>query len=300
MPDISFEDAIKLYKFPEFISCIKNINVLPVKVIKSNELKYDFLLNDCDLLKKPFMIQQLNSNADGGIHKCDHIIIPEFKTVYECFKYITSAIGEETPIQIIDVSKQEDESTTLLEYMNHFCNKESSMNAVSKFDSNKIYNLISLEISFTILAARILGPKPIREIDWIDQIWPISRRAIGDYPRVQKYCLISQAKSYTDFHIDFGGTSVWYHVLFGKKIFYMIPPTKENLSIYDNWLCSKKQSSTFFGSLVKKCYSFELSASQTFIIPSGDMMSFIIPNDIFVKGSIFLFLFNSLLLKSFL
>lgn len=32
-------------------------------------------------------------------------------------------------------------------------------------------------------------------------------------PRVSKYCLLSPAGSYTDFHIDFGGTSVWYHVL---------------------------------------------------------------------------------------
>ena len=32
-------------------------------------------------------------------------------------------------------------------------------------------------------------------------------------PRVSKYCLMSPAESYTDFHIDFGGTSVWYHVL---------------------------------------------------------------------------------------
>ena len=28
-------------------------------------------------------------------------------------------------------------------------------------------------------------------------------------PDVQKYCLISSKNSYTDFHIDFGGSSVW-------------------------------------------------------------------------------------------
>ena len=32
-------------------------------------------------------------------------------------------------------------------------------------------------------------------------------------PRVQKYCLMSVKDSYTDFHVDFGGTSVWYHVI---------------------------------------------------------------------------------------
>ena len=32
-------------------------------------------------------------------------------------------------------------------------------------------------------------------------------------PLVQKYCLMGVKNSYTDFHVDFGGTSVWYHVL---------------------------------------------------------------------------------------
>ena len=32
-------------------------------------------------------------------------------------------------------------------------------------------------------------------------------------PLVQKYCLMGVKDSYTDFHVDFGGTSVWYHVL---------------------------------------------------------------------------------------
>ena len=36
---------------------------------------------------------------------------------------------------------------------------------------------------------------------------PLSR------PEVQKYCLMSVKDSYTDFHVDFGGTSVWYHVI---------------------------------------------------------------------------------------
>lgn len=36
--------------------------------------------------------------------------------------------------------------------------------------------------------------------------------------QVQKYCLMSVAGSYTDFRIDFGGTSVWYHLVFGEKV----------------------------------------------------------------------------------
>lgn len=33
-----------------------------------------------------------------------------------------------------------------------------------------------------------------------------------------RYCLMSVEGCYTDFHIDFGGTSVWYHILRGSKV----------------------------------------------------------------------------------
>ena len=35
---------------------------------------------------------------------------------------------------------------------------------------------------------------------------------------VYRYCLMSVAGCYTDFHIDFGGTSVWYNILHGEKV----------------------------------------------------------------------------------
>jgi hypothetical protein len=37
-------------------------------------------------------------------------------------------------------------------------------------------------------------------------------------PRVSMFCLVSMADSFTDFHVDFGGSSVWYHVLSGRKV----------------------------------------------------------------------------------
>ena len=43
-----------------------------------------------------------------------------------------------------------------------------------------------------------------------------------NFPRVQLYCLMGTAGSYTDFHIDFGGTSVWYHIVSGEKWFFIL------------------------------------------------------------------------------
>lgn len=41
------------------------------------------------------------------------------------------------------------------------------------------------------------------------------RRCISFFIR---YVLMSVGGCYTDFHIDFGGTSVWYHIMRGKKV----------------------------------------------------------------------------------
>ena len=42
-------------------------------------------------------------------------------------------------------------------------------------------------------------------------------------PQVQKYCLMSVKDSYTDFHVDFGGTSNWYHVLWVRSWYSLGP-----------------------------------------------------------------------------
>lgn len=50
------------------------------------------------------------------------------------------------------------------------------------------------------------------------KVMHIHRSMYSNYDRVvyatqvQHYCLMGPAGAWTDFHIDFGGTSVWYHV----------------------------------------------------------------------------------------
>lgn len=54
-------------------------------------------------------------------------------------------------------------------------------------------------------------PEIARKMSWVENYWPDD--SFFPKPFVQKYCLMGVKNSYTDFHIDFGGTSVWYHVL---------------------------------------------------------------------------------------
>ena len=81
---------------------------------------------------------------------------------------------------------------------------------------------------------------------------------------------MSVAGCYTDFHVDFGGTSVWYHVFSGEKVFWMIPPTETNFKLYEAWTFSGfAQDDVFFGDVVEKCHRVRLTSGNTFFIPSG-------------------------------
>jgi hypothetical protein len=98
--------------------------------------------------------------------------------------------------------------------------------------------------------------------------------------QVQLYALLSVSGCFMDFHVDFGGSSVWYHVLrflahlrtllfselqvrcvsirvlnvmllgyvSGSKVFLLVPPTKANLMAFEEWSSSDRQASTFFPS----------------------------------------------------
>ena len=69
-----------------------------------------------------------------------------------------------------------------------------------------------------------MPPRIVREMSWVCNYWPedvpypytsSDRLLLSalDRPEIQRYCLMGVKDSFTDFHIDFGGTSVWYHVL---------------------------------------------------------------------------------------
>lgn len=58
--------------------------------------------------------------------------------------------------------------------------------------------MISLEISDTELATRISPPRIFRELDWVENFWPNSKRGKGhQYPKVQLYCLMGVSRAWT-------------------------------------------------------------------------------------------------------
>ncbi|XP_061628004.1 lysine (K)-specific demethylase 2Aa isoform X5 [Phyllopteryx taeniolatus] len=203
-------------------------------------------------------------------------------------------VGSRRMIDVMDVSTQKGTEMSMAQWTRYY---ESSSS-----QREKLYNVISLEFSHTKLENLVKRPSTLDLIDWVDNMWPRhlkerqrdSTNSISDmqYPKVQKYCLMSVEGCYTDFHIDFGGTSVWYHVLRGSKVFWLIPPTAQNLELYEHWVLSGKQGDIFLGDRASDCQRIELRQGWTFIIPSGWIHAVYTPIDSIVFGGNFLHSFN--------
>ena len=164
-------------------------------------------------------------------------------------------------------------------------------------DREHVYNVISLEFSDTEMNELVSRPSIVDQLDWVTLAYPTNIRDIQNndakrYPKVQKYCLISVGGSYTSFHIDFGGTSVWYHVLKGRKVFWLIEPTEINLELFKKWSLQVNQDDNFFGDQVEKCQRIILKEGHTFMMPSGWIHAVYTPINSLVFGGNFLHSYN--------
>ena len=204
------------------------------------------------------------------------MVMPEGLTV----RQVCNLVGADTPIDVIDVKTQNSGAKWNLSRWADYYEEES--------DEKAIRNVISLEVSQTKLGRLLQRPKVVRDIDLQDDVWPQDEIDRGKYPKVQFYCLMSIADSYTDFHIDFGGSSVYYHILKGKKTFFFIPPKAKYLKAYEEWNDSPQQNYTFLPSITKECYRVDLSEGDTMLIPSGWIHAVWTPEDSLVIGGNFL------------
>ena len=257
-------------------SCSRYLRILeerifplfPATLVEGKALTVSWL-QEHDGMSRPILV---DGNKDTI-----RLSAPDAKKVSD----IVSLIGSDHPVKLIEVGMQSELVGYTIGDFAKYLNERTSR--------HKVLNLISLEISKTPLNSKVASPRLVRSIDWIDIAWPIARRSRADYPQVQKYCLTGMAQSYTDFHIDFGGTSVWYHVLQGRKRFFFVAPTICNLKEYEKWTCSPDQDNSFFGDLVpNQCFYIDLMAGQTLIIPSGWIHAVYTPEDSLVFGGNFL------------
>ena len=81
-----------------------------------------------------------------------------------------------------------------------------------------------------------------------------------------------------------------YHVMSGRKRFYLIPPTTANLRAYVEWANSKDQESRFFGDDIPAgdMHQVDLIPGNTLVIPSGWIHAVYTPEKSLVFGGNFL------------
>ncbi|XP_023336351.1 jmjC domain-containing histone demethylation protein 1 [Eurytemora carolleeae] len=195
-------------------------------------------------------------------------IPPEFHSREFGVESIRSYIGSRRIVDALDTKTQKTKSMTMRQWCSFWIT----------FPRKQILNGISLEFSLTKLDAQIISPKIVRQIDWTEKAWPRHLKEMQKeytnnldemmYPKVQKFVIMSVASSYMDFHIDFGGTSVWYYLLRGLKIFWLIPPTDKNLNLYKAWVRGEVDAK-FFGDIAEGCCRLDLVSGNTLFIPSG-------------------------------
>ncbi|KAH9955595.1 jumonji protein [Russula dissimulans] len=255
----------------------KSFSMDEFKRMRGADLTEEWLDNDPNAMTEPIIIE----NPDGL-----GMMMPQASlTVSE----IADILGPETPVEVIDVGTQSGlAGWTLGKWANYYSIEPSSR--------EKIRNVISLEISGTKLGQQVLPPRLVRDIDWVEKFWPDNRKGNSQpYPKVQLYCLMGVAGAWTDWHIDFAGSSVYYHILKGSKTFLFIRPTPANLVSYERWSGSEIQSNTWLGDMVDRITKVDLREGHTMIIPTGWIHAVYTPQDALVFGGNFLHSYNAAL-----
>ncbi|KAM9206348.1 lysine-specific demethylase PHF2 [Dugong dugon] len=180
---------------------------------------------------------------------------------------VENYVGPERSVDVTDVTKQKDCKMKLKEFVDYYYST----------NRKRVLNVTNLEFSDTRMSSFVEPPDIVKKLSWVENYWPDD--ALLAKPKVTKYCLICVKDSYTDFHIDSGGASAWYHVLKGEKIFYLIKPALANLSLYERWQSASNHSEMFFADQVDKCYKCTLKQGQTLFIPSGWIYATLTPVD---------------------
>lgn len=90
-----------------------------------------------------------------------------------------STMGHSLEVAIIDVSMQQESSIwwPLGVWSRYFLKKKS--------ERSQVYNLISLEFSGTRFASKVIPPTFVREMGWVESLWPDDFKKQDFVPRVR-------------------------------------------------------------------------------------------------------------------
>ena len=87
-------------------------------------------------------------------------------TVYD----VTKLVGPRRVLDIMDCSTQLASQMTMKDWEDYYF--QGAASGEPPASRKQVLNVLSLEFSFTKMEALVDAPKVVRQIDWIDNVWP--------------------------------------------------------------------------------------------------------------------------------
>lgn len=152
---------------------------------------------------------------------------------------------------------------------------------------SNILNIISLEVSESKLRPLVEPPALVMQLDWAERYWPRRHASAQDLhpPFPQRYLLMSVQDSFTDFHIDMGGSAVWYNPVRGVKVFLCLEPTEKHLAAYQRYTKDPRRKDVWRGCVG---HLVTVREGEVVLLPSGWIHAVHTPCDSVVFGGNFL------------
>mmetsp|Transcript_4351 Transcript_4351/g.12787 ORF Transcript_4351/g.12787 Transcript_4351/m.12787 type:complete len:531 (+) Transcript_4351:639-2231(+) len=223
--------------------------------------------------------------------------------------YIRDKVGGGREVRTIDVKTQKDGPRLTLDEWCEYWRYKTGESRAQEDDFGEVgmlvdapearqqprhgkrsLNVVSLSLANSPLEEELQAPDIVQQSDLVRLFWPKDQAV--HKPKAELYGLMSPAKCYTDWHVDFGGSSVWYNVVRGKKYFALAPPTEHNLKSFAAWANSPQQEKVNLLVYLKDPVLYELKAGDTMIIPGGWPHAVYTPSDSIAVGGNFLHPFN--------
>lgn len=136
--------------------------------------------NVAEALGEDFPVEVIGTFASWAWTSTSWICLRECQKSNRCLTYVTTDVATQSNVPHWNLGKW-------AEYWNTEPSKR-----------DKIRNVISLEISGTELADKVLPPRIVRELDWVEKFWPSTKKGRGHtYPKVQLYCLMGVGGAWT-------------------------------------------------------------------------------------------------------
>lgn len=85
-------------------------------------------------------------------------------TVYD----VTKHVGPRRLLDVMDCSTQLASQMTMKDWEDYYFQESTNESGEKK----RVLNVISLEFSSTKLDSMVEAPKVVRQIDWVDNVWP--------------------------------------------------------------------------------------------------------------------------------